>query len=460
MSTSQAILRARAHGTDVVFQYWMRPYPPYSRHGSILYCDGAPTPGAVAFGVTGWMLRGRQERGLRRLGRYVDCALFEDPASGSGLAALWDTRPFDSAPESKVVLAPGAVALKARDFMGNPCALTAQDHLRIVTLHTDPVYLTAASAKALEAVLAQARVVGKGEPVYAIRATYKCDAAGAPALRLHVYNNSMDDGRGTLTFTQLPEGFVLRRKSVSFSVRANREQVLSVPLEKMPDTARRAAFAWEATDRKGTEEEGTFAISHLLVKYREGITLDGDLREWAGAPAVVAATKGQVVVGADNWGGPKDTSATLRAVWDAEGLYLAIEVTDDEFFPPPAPEWRWDSIELFYDTDLYGDWGETSCSGDDFKYSVEAATREAAGFAGPKEVTGASSVSQGARRLEIRVPLAQYGLEAKAGTAFGFDMAVDDADGEGQRRKLQILWTGVKDNYKNPSQYGVLMLVK
>ena len=68
----------------MVFQYWMRPYEAYSRYGSILYCDGTPAPSAVAFGITGWMLRGHKEHAMLRLGTYVDCALFEDPKDGSG----------------------------------------------------------------------------------------------------------------------------------------------------------------------------------------------------------------------------------------------------------------------------------------------------------------------------------------------------------------------------------------
>jgi hypothetical protein len=135
----------------------MRPYPPYSKHGSILYCDGTPTPGAVAFGITGWMLQGYRERCLLRLGRYVDCAVFED-TDGRGLAAMWDYRPFDDCPESTVVLGPSKLSLEALDMMGNPRKLPAQDAARIVTLHTDPVYITATSADELEELLRQAQV--------------------------------------------------------------------------------------------------------------------------------------------------------------------------------------------------------------------------------------------------------------------------------------------------------------
>ena len=158
---SQAILRARAHGTDVVFQYWMRPYEAYSRHGSILYCDGTPAPSAVAFGITGWMLRGRKEHAMLRLGEYVDCALFEDPKDGSGLAAIWDSRPSDSDPESRIVLEPGQVPLQAYDLMGNPREFPAQGALRVIRLHTDPVYLKASSIQDLKTILSKALVTAK-----------------------------------------------------------------------------------------------------------------------------------------------------------------------------------------------------------------------------------------------------------------------------------------------------------
>ena len=101
---------------------------------------------------------------MLRLGTYVDCALFEDPKDGSGLAALWDSRPSDSAPESRVVLEPGQVSLQAYDLMGNPRELPAQEALRIIRLHSDPIYLKASSVQDMKTILSKALVAAK-EPV-------------------------------------------------------------------------------------------------------------------------------------------------------------------------------------------------------------------------------------------------------------------------------------------------------
>ena len=144
--------------------------------------------------------------------------------------------------------------------------------------------------------------------------------------------------------------------------------------------------------------------------------------------------------------------------WDDENLYLAIEVTDDHFFSPKTPYWQWDSVELFFDGDLYGDWGSDSANADDQVMTFEANTRAGKGYSGPHE--GASSTEGKVRRTEIKIPLTALKLKPAVGAAFGFDIGVDDADQEGKHREIQAIWTGSEYNYRDPSHYGVLLFVR
>jgi hypothetical protein len=58
------------------------------------------------------------------------------------------------------------------------------------------------------------------------------------------------------------------------------------------------------------------------------VQVDGQLGEWAGAPPFAADSSAQILRGAQSWRGPDVDSFTLRAMWDANTLYLAAEVRD------------------------------------------------------------------------------------------------------------------------------------
>ena len=60
-----------------------------------------------------------------------------------------------------------------------------------------------------------------------------------------------------------------------------------------------------------------------------------------------------------NWGGPKDLSATFKAMWDEQFIYIAVHVVDDKVNEPfgtlvngnDTGSWDDDGIELMFDND-------------------------------------------------------------------------------------------------------------
>ncbi len=60
------------------------------------------------------------------------------------------------------------------------------------------------------------------------------------------------------------------------------------------------------------------------------VTIDGQLEEWVAAPPFAADRPEQILRGGQSWRGPEVDSFTLRAMWDAEYLYLGVEVRDPE----------------------------------------------------------------------------------------------------------------------------------
>ncbi|MGD2174114.1 MAG: ankyrin repeat domain-containing protein [Candidatus Brocadiaceae bacterium] len=73
-----------------------------------------------------------------------------------------------------------------------------------------------------------------------------------------------------------------------------------------------------------------------VIRADEPITVDGDLGEWQGIPAMPAPFM------------EKDTSS-VHLAWRQEGLYVAARVRDDSLTFNPEMPWAADSVELFVD---------------------------------------------------------------------------------------------------------------
>ncbi len=83
-------------------------------------------------------------------------------------------------------------------------------------------------------------------------------------------------------------------------------------------------------------------------------TLDGKLDEWQDVQAMVVDRKQHHRGGI--WRGPQDISGAMKMMWDENGLYFALTVTDDVTNPDPSPHsvWRNDSTQYVFDTLLNG----------------------------------------------------------------------------------------------------------
>lgn len=117
----------------------------------------------------------------------------------------------------------------------------------------------------------------------------------------------------------------------------------------------------------GAQTPGAWAEKTLLdVKSREtypviqkeagtSFTLDGRLDEWKAAPGCRLSLLPAAAVSSP--AGLADLNAFFQAMWDTQGLYLAVTVTDDNLsFSSKSSEELWanDSVELFFGPDPEG----------------------------------------------------------------------------------------------------------
>jgi hypothetical protein len=203
---------------------------------------------------------------------------------------------------------------------------------------------------------------------------------------------------------------------------------------------------------------GTIELSALAAPRRDGLAWQ-EAGAWKGIAPARLDQKDQVVLGVENWQGPADCSAEVRAAWDADALYLDVRVRDRTFLTPTQPTFAEDGVELFLNTDLSPRINENN-----HQLFLAPRTTTSEGFAyNPDEslpgLRGVGQAADDSYRIALRIPWKELKVSPQPGTAVGIDVAVDDKDDPKKRRKLQVTWAGTRDNYRDPGRFGHLLLV-
>ena len=201
------------------------------------------------------------------------------------------------------------------------------------------------------------------------------------------------------------------------------------------------------------------------------ITLDGDWSEWKDKATPYRAES--IVFGRQNWTGPSDLSATYILGWDANGLYLGVEVSDDVYVQNAsgAELYKGDGVEILLDTNLQGDATNRTLSTDDYQLGLSpgnpdpAGTRQAylwfpkakAGVQG--DVRIAATGGTGSYRLEAVIPWSVFALAPQANQRLGFALSLSDND-DATQNVQQSMVSG--DPYRllvDPTTWGELELL-
>ena len=198
-------------------------------------------------------------------------------------------------------------------------------------------------------------------------------------------------------------------------------------------------------------------------------TIDGTIKtnEYAGAAEIKVNTFTGVYdlgSGDDTWE-PTDHSYSAWVVHDAEAIYVAIDVTDDNVVNDTAAAgsedqttWEDDSMEIFFDADDDEEIGHgTGQFEGQYVFTANGAWRDneannpAFGAAG--DWFAATSKTPGGYQVEFKVKKSALFNPAN-GARLGFHIALNDDDGAG--RKAQLGWSG---HAHNEFTYGHLTLL-
>lgn len=196
-------------------------------------------------------------------------------------------------------------------------------------------------------------------------------------------------------------------------------------------------------------------------------TLDGRLNEWTwdGTPLIY------VHFGNERWNGPQDLSGVGWLAWDKTALILAARVRDDAHVQTQIGRqlFRGDSVELWLDTDLIGDFEDERGNGDDWHLGFSPGDfrelRPEGTIYRPEDAEGSShrirvraEPAAGGYTLEAVIPWDLLGVSPREGLALGYAIDLSDNDlpdtAEQQTQVASI--TDLRWNV--PSTFGNLVL--
>lgn len=213
-----------------------------------------------------------------------------------------------------------------------------------------------------------------------------------------------------------------------------------------------------------------------------GLTIDGDLSEWAPISPIRLQGRELVVRQPQLYRGRADLSADVRCTWDSKALYLAVEVTDDAFVQEYAGfnTWKGDCLQVGIDTEpsagkeltgnLLADTGSrtnveidlalTPSGPQVYRTLSPDATRLPVRLLTAAEAQLSVTRTEHGLRYEAALPWKSLGRAAgpPAAGRLGFALAVNDMDDPKQLDPKALgLFGGVAGD-KNPALFGVVAL--
>jgi len=215
---------------------------------------------------------------------------------------------------------------------------------------------------------------------------------------------------------------------------------------------------------------GTRPPQHGLFAARRGqpIALDGRFEDWPGAWQPVGA----LIQGREQWGGAGDLGGVFQVLWAPEGLYLAVQVTDDVLRAGPdgSDQWQGDGIELQFDRRLADDFTDIRANDDDTQIGLapDSAFQYVRGYRwlplaaeSRFDPPGVVTSAPGQYALEVLVPWLYFDVSAaelQPELRFGFNLSINDNDSDTPAQQSVLSASPARTTHDNPTEWGTLVL--
>ncbi|MHB9107566.1 MAG: CehA/McbA family metallohydrolase [Armatimonadota bacterium] len=207
-------------------------------------------------------------------------------------------------------------------------------------------------------------------------------------------------------------------------------------------------------------------VNNVVPRLTQPLTVDGRLTEWGSAACVPIRAQSNIIYRGGNhqWLGPADAGMEAFCAWTADGLALAVNVTDNEIIntKQPAMYYEQDCVELFVDARADDKFGKAPYSKGAYQLFVRPPLKGQA----PDLVLANGSKLEGARvagvatakgyMVEVFLPLAVFpGFTPKAGASVGFEFMLDDYDARDgdQAQPCAMNVQAVRDLWQAPQKF-------
>lgn len=195
--------------------------------------------------------------------------------------------------------------------------------------------------------------------------------------------------------------------------------------------------------------------------------LDGSLSEWSGDGVLLTVPH----FGADNWFGPGDLSGTAWMGWNENFLLLAVNVLDDAHVQTQRSweSFRGDSVELWIDADLEGDFDDAAGNGDDYQFGFAPGdfaglVPEGVLYIPYRDVVVNQQIIVAARpnstgyTLEAAVPWAVLRIQPEQGRVLGYTIDLSDNDVPVTAQQQTQVTHNPNFLFQMPATFGNLIL--
>ena len=195
--------------------------------------------------------------------------------------------------------------------------------------------------------------------------------------------------------------------------------------------------------------------------------IDGDLGEWRDKSYSIQ----NPVFKSENWEGWWDLSGTFFIAWDADHLYLGVEVTDDQHIQNESGRtmYKGDDIEIQLDAQLEADFVKDELSDDDHQIGLSAgnfADRSPEAYVWLPSESSGTMIEIAARQtadgyvLEAAIPWWVLGVQPQPERAYGFALSLSDNDTPGSSEQECMISTSPnRTTYDDPTLLGNLVLM-
>lgn len=205
-------------------------------------------------------------------------------------------------------------------------------------------------------------------------------------------------------------------------------------------------------DMTNNQENSSKYYAVLSMKPFMAITkgsaiIDGDIAEWKDIPASKLEVKS---------GSALTTTAETKVSWDADNLYVMVDVTDDALDATASDAYQQDSTEIFID-----ELNEKSGSFDDNDKQYRVSYKNLRTFNGTsckaENIKSATKEKEDGKGYYIETAIKWTALSPEAGKLIGLDVQINDAK-DGSRRGTLNWYDASGNGYQNPSVYGTAVL--